>query len=53
VVAVTNAYTRVLAIIAAVGAGLSAGVYFAFSTLVMGGSPAHPVAGDRPSPRRK
>lgn len=33
----TDTYTRVLAITATIGAGLSAGVYFAFSTLVMGG----------------
>ena len=33
----TDTYTRTLAITAAIGAGLSAGVYFAFSTLVMGG----------------
>jgi uncharacterized membrane protein len=33
----TDTYTRTLAITAAVGAGLSAGVYLAFSTLVMGG----------------
>jgi uncharacterized membrane protein len=33
----TDTYTRTLAVTAAIGAGLSAGVYFAFSTLVMGG----------------
>jgi uncharacterized membrane protein len=33
----TDTYTRVLVITATIGAGLSAGVYFAFSTLVMGG----------------
>lgn len=33
----TDTYTRTLIVIAAIGAGLSAGVYLAFSTLVMGG----------------
>jgi uncharacterized membrane protein len=33
----TDTYTRTLTIVAAIGAGLSAGVYLAFSTLVMGG----------------
>ena len=33
----TDTYTRTLAVIAAIGAGLSAGVYLAFSTLVMSG----------------
>jgi uncharacterized membrane protein len=33
----TDTYTRALAIAAAIGAGLSAGVYLAFSTLVMNG----------------
>lgn len=33
----TDSYIRTLAITAAIGAGLSAGVYLAFSTLVMGG----------------
>lgn len=33
----TDTYTRTLAIAAAIGAGLSAGVYLAFSTLVMSG----------------
>lgn len=33
----TDTYIRTLAISAAIGAGLSAGVYLAFSTLVMGG----------------
>jgi uncharacterized membrane protein len=33
----TDTYTRTLTVAAAIGAGLSAGVYLAFSTLVMGG----------------
>lgn len=33
----TDSYVRTLTIAATIGAGLSAGVYFAFSTLVMGG----------------
>lgn len=33
----TDTYNHTLAITAAIGAGLSAGVYFAFSTLVMSG----------------
>ena len=33
----TDTYTRTLTVAAAIGAGLSAGVYLAFSTFVMGG----------------
>jgi uncharacterized membrane protein len=43
----TDTYARTVVIIAAIGAGVSAGVYFAFSTLVMGGirrlTPSHAI----------